>query len=389
MVTRSGWQLDFTGYVQVDATPWDEESIDQLDPSTGEPLSTEKFLIRRGRLRAEARKDGLFGTFELDGNTIDRPTARILAAQVGYAYPAKDPKLILAAGLFRVPFGMEVPMAERDKPFLEPPAFARALFPGNYDGGITASGRLGLVRWAVALVNGAMALDGQWQGADPSSSYDVLGRLGAVIEGPRKFRVELGVSGLTGKGLHAGTPPTKDELQWIDENQDGIVQETELQVLPGAPGLPSESYKRDAIGADVQLHWCLCKLGTGMAFFEAALASNLDRGLIYSDPIASARDLRQLGFAVGLVQNVTRYAMVGARYDRYDADRDALERAGIDLVGVDKVFSTLSVMVSAQWHGARLVGQFDRQRNPFGRADDGTPTTRDADRLMFRAQVGF
>jgi len=377
------------GYVQVDSTPWSEESVDELDPSTGQPLSTEKFVIRRGRLRAEARRDGVFGAFEIDGNTIDRPTARILAAQVGYAFPARDPMLTIAAGLFRVPFGAEVPMSEREKPFLEPPAFARALFPGNYDGGVVVSGRYGLARWSLAMVNGAMAGDRQWTGADPSSSYDLVGRIGAVIEGPRRLRVELGVSGLTGKGVHAGTPPTKDELQWIDENQDGIVQPTELQVVPGAPGTPSESFDREAIGADLQVHWCLCKLGTGMAFFEAALASNLDRGLVYADPIANDRELRELGYAIGVVQHVTPHALVGVRYDRYDADRDALQRAGLDLVGVDKVFSTLSVMVSGTWRDARLVAQYDRQRNPFGRADDGTPTTRDADRVMLRAQVGF
>jgi len=185
------------------------------------------------------------------------------------------------------------------------------------------------------------------------------------------------------------TPPTKDGLQWIDENQDGLVQTTELQVVPGSPGLPSEGFDRRALGADLQVHWCLCELGTGMAFAEVVAATNLDRGLIYADPVASARDLRELGFTVGVVQNVTPYARVGVRYDRYDGDRDAFQRAGLELVGVDQVYSTLSVMAMGVWHEARFVVQYDRGRNPFGIGDDGTPTTRDADRLTLRAQVGF
>jgi hypothetical protein len=33
--------------------------------------------------------------------------------------------------------------------------------------------------------------------------------------------------------------------------------------------------------------------------------------------------------------------------------------------------------------------QYDRERNPFGRGDDGAPTTRADDRVTLRAQVGF
>ncbi|MDB4963053.1 MAG: phosphate-selective porin [Myxococcales bacterium] len=388
-VTRRGWQLDLTGYVQVDSIAWSEESVDEVD-ATGMPLNRERFLIRRGRLRAEARLDGITGAIEFDGNTINGATARLLAAQVGYAYPANGAPLVaIIAGLFRTPFGVEVPMSERLKPFLEPPAFARALFPGNYDAGVMASGGYGLARWSIALVNGAPAFDAQWRGRDPSSSYDLVGRIGAVVEGPLRLRVEAGASALAGTGLHPGTPGTKDELQWVDENQDGIVQTTELQVISGASPTASETFDRQAIGIDLQLHWCLCALGTGMAFFEGALATNLDRGLVYADPIASDRDLRHLGFAVGFVQNVTPHAQIGARYDRYDADRDAAEREGLDIVGIDKVFSTLSVMATARYHEARFVVQYDHERNPFGRGDSGMPSTREADRVSLRAQVGF
>ena len=66
-----------------------------------------------------------------------------------------------------------------------------------------------------------------------------------------------------------------------------------------------------------------------------------------------------------------------------------LEREGVAIVGVHKRFSTLSVMASGRWHEARVVAQYDHERNPFGRADDGSPITRADDRLTVRAQVGF
>lgn len=390
-ITRHGWQVELTGYIQADSVAWSEDSFDELEPTTGQPLNDERFLIRRGRLRADARRDGMSASLELDGNTVDGANARVISAAVGYVYPARGTPIIgVTAGLFKTPFGAEVPASERDKAFLEPPAFARALIPGNYDAGVMAYGHYGVARWAVAMVNGAPVGDLQWRGRDPVSSFELVGRIGAVIEGPRKFRVEVGVSGLAGSGLHPGEPPTKEGLQWVDDNNDGIVNpNTELRAIPGSPGTPSETFDRQAIGGDLQLHWCFCVIGNGTAFAEVALATNLDRGILYADPVAASRDLRHLGFAVGFVQNITPHALVGARYDRYNADRDRNERIGIPVVGVDQVFSTLAIMAAARWNEARFVVEYDHEKNPFGRDDAGMPTTRDADRLTFRAQVGF
>lgn len=382
---RHGWQVDLTGYLQTDAIAYAQDSADQVDAS-GAPLNQERFLVRRGRLRAEARQGDLFGALELDGNTTSGPTARIVGAQVGWHH---EKLVTLTAGLFKTPFGVEVPASERDKAFLEPPAFARALVPGNYDAGVMASGAYGVARWAVAVVNGAPVGDTQWKGKDPAASRDLVGRVGAEIEGPRRVRVEVGVSALVGNGLHPGTPATKDQLQWVDENNDGRVQTTELQIIPGSVATPSQSFDRNALGADVQIHWCLCRLGNGTAFAEGVLATNTDRGLVYADPVAASRDFRELGFALGVVQDLGEYAQAGVRYDRYDADRDVVAQLGTSIVGQHKIFSTLSVMAAGRWHDARLLVQYDHERNPFGRDDSGMPITRSADRLTFRAQVGF
>jgi len=389
-VTHHGWQLDLTGYVQADAVPWDQGSVDELAPGTNQPLNQERFVIPRARLRAEARRDAVSASIDLDGNTLAGATARLLGAQVGWTYALDgEPLVTVSAGLAKIPFGAEVPALERDKPFLEPPAMSRGLFPGAYDAGAQVQGRYGLARWAFAIMNGAPVGDAQWKGRDPSASYDFVGRLGAEVRAPRRLRFEVGVSALTGRGLHPGVTPTKDDIQWVDDNQNGRVDATEIQVIPGSPGEPSVSYAHNALGADVAVHWCVCALGQGTAFFEAAIATNLDRGLIYADPVAAGRDLRQLGIAAGVVQDLGDHAMVGVRYDRYDADRDAMDREGALLVNTHQVFSTLAIMASGRWHDARFIVEYDRQRNPFGRGDDGAPTTRAADRVTVRAQVGF
>jgi GNAT superfamily N-acetyltransferase len=390
VVTRTGWQLDLTGYVQADAVAWSQAAVDELDPSTGQPLNDQRLLIRRGRLRAEAHRGALAAAIELDGNTQSGAVARLLGAQVSWTFaPADPPLVVITAGLFKIPFGAEVPASERDKPFLEAPTASRALFPGNYDAGAMAHGRYGLARWSVAIMNGAPVGDLQWRGKDPSASYDLVGRIGAEVAGPRRLRIEAGVSALSGTGLHPGAPPTKDDIQWVDDNQNGRVDPTEIQIVPGGPGMPSRPFSRGALGADLAVHWCVRALGAGAAFLEAAIATNLDRGVVYADPIATSRDLRQLGFALGVVQDVGPHVQLGARYDRYDADRDAMDQQGAELVNVRKVFSTLAVMASARWSGARIAVEYDHERNPFGRGDGGAPITRAADRLTVRAQVGF
>lgn len=389
--TRRGVQLDFAGYVQVDSIPWSEESLDEID-NEGQPLNEERFLIRRARLHADVRRESYFGSIKFDGNTIDGVTARLLGASAGWILQpekAKPPLVVVAAGLMQIPFGMDVPAAERDKPFLEQPAVLRALFPGNYDAGVMVSGAYGVARWSAAMMNGAPVADLQWQGEDPASSYEFVGRVGFVLDGPRKSHFEGGISALSGKGLHPGAAPTKDDIQWVDRNEDGFIQVNELTVIPGAPGEPSETFTRDALGLDAQVHWCLCKLGTGTAFFELAIARNLDRHLVYADPVAQSRDLRELGFVVGAVQNLGTHASIGVRYDRYNGDRDKIENAGVDVIGADPTFSTLSVMASGRIKEGRVLVQYDRERNPFGRDDTGAQATRSADRITLRAQVGF
>jgi len=393
VAAHPGWRATLSGYVQVDSIAWSQTSVDELDPS-GQPLDEQRILIRRGRLRVEAERAAIFAAFELDGNTQGGPTARILGAQVGWRYrrsdaPAAPPLITATAGLIKIPFGVEVPASERDKPFLEPPTAARALFPGNYDGGAAIEGRYGLARWALAITNGAPVGDAQWKGKDPASSYDFVGRLGADVALPLDLRIVAGVSGLSGTGLHPGTPAIKDSIQWVDDNQNGRVDPTELQIIPGSPGEPSQTFSRSALGGDLQLHWVLDALGDGAAFFEIVAASNLDRGVVYSDPVSLSRDGRQLGITVGAVQRITEHARVGVRYDRYDADRDAHDREGVALVNVHKVFSTLAVNATAEWHDARVTVEYDHERNPFGRGDGGAPITRAADRVTLRAQVGF
>jgi hypothetical protein len=292
-------------------------------------------------------------------------------------------------GLSKIPFGREVPLAERDREVLEPSTAARALFPGNYDAGAQVSARWQGVEATVAVTNGAPVGDAQWRGRDPSASWDLVARVGgrgALVAGAG---LAGGVSLLTGRGVHPGTPAIKEELTWVDANEDGLVQTTELQVIPGAPATPAESFARWAVGADLAWTWCLRRLGPGVAAAEVVLANNLDRGVAYADPIAADRQLRELGWHALVAQSIGRHARVAARLDLYRPDRDAAEFQGAAVVPIDPLYRTLAVAAEGRHREARLIVQLELAENPRGRGLDGAPATRADDRLTVRAQVGF
>ena len=132
------------------------------------------------------------------------------------------------------------------------------------------------------------------------------------------------------------------------------------------------------------------RLGELLLYGELVWASNLDRALYPADPVAAGRDLRELGWYVGFTQELTKWAMLGVRYDRYDPDADATERIAASIVPRDSSFSTVAVALAAIYAPyVRLVVEYDHHTNALGRKPSGAPTTLGSDVLTFRAQAQF
>ncbi len=388
--SHSGWQYDLDSFLQVDAVPYAQASQDEISP-TGDILNKDTISIRRGLVRVTGKKDDFRALIEVNGSTFGG-TASALINEAHVDWVPSEIDVNVQVGLIDIPFGAETPINARYRTFAEQPAFLQAFFPGDRDGGLVARGGYGLLRWTLAADNGAPQRDAQWKGKDPTGSYELIARVGGELALPHEWgrpHITAGISALSGEGLHPGIPPTKDQLTWVDENMDGIVQPTEIQVIPGSPGEPSQKFKRNALGVDAKVEWCLQWAGAGNAFFEGAIATNLDRGVYYADPVATSRDVRELGFMAGAVQHLTKAGFVGVRYDRYDADRDATSQLGTALVGTHRVFSTWAFLVAAERGGARLLFEYDHVQNPLGRATNGAPTTIQDDRAVLRAQVLF
>lgn len=391
-ITELGSAIALSAFVQVDGVAFRQSSVDELNSATGEALNQDRFVLQRARLRAEITRPYVSGALELDANTVNGPQARVFDAEVSARVDGPSgapPYAMLTLGLFRVPFGFETGERENGRLFLDRSHFARAFFPGNNDLGVRLAGGYRFLRYSVAVMNGNPIGDRELPAVDPNRSKDVLVRLGVDARPASWLRIAAGGSGLAGTGFSPGKPSTKDVLVWRDTNENGIVEITEVQAIAGAAATPSRNFDRFALGGELAITVTLPRAGDLRLASEIVWAKNMDRGLFPADPVPLGRDLREIGYHVGLTQEITRYGQLGVRYDWYSPDADASEQLGVSQVPRDPSVSSLAIAGAFRYEFARLVVEYDHRQNALGRAPDGSPTTLPDDSLTFRGEVTF
>jgi hypothetical protein len=383
-----------SGLIQVDSVLFHQSSVDQLDPSTGQALNEDRFILRRARLTTDISRGIMHGYVSVEANSQADPALRVQAAEVALLDPQRSedgdlPWIMLSAGLSPVPLSHGLLEKDETRLLFEPPTWVGAMFPGRRD--LMARVRAGyrFLRAELAVMNGEPALTAV-PVHDENAAKDVLGRITVAGELTRNVHVSVSGALLLGTGFHRGRLQSKDTLVWNDENQDNFVQTTELAVVAGAAAEPSKNFSRHAIAGDVQLVTRVPVLGETHANAEVVFAENMDRNLFPADPVSQGRDVRELGVAVSLQQRITRFGELGVRFDYYDPDFDANERQGVALVPYDASFTTWTftgaVYVAP---GGRIAFEYNRRQNPLGRDDNGTPTTLASDSCTVRAQLSF
>ena len=393
-LARLAW-LTVSGFVQADLNV-NQTSQDQLNSSSGAPLNDNRFFIRRARLSAAVDQQYLAGIVEIDANTVNGAQVRPMDVEATVKWPGGSvPLLALTAGLFKIPFGFEVIERDRDRIFTERSTFIRALFPGEYDLGARLAGGWRFVRYALAVQNGEPLGESTFPVRDPNQAKDITGRLGIVSQVAKNVKVQAGFSGLTGKGFHKGTPPTKPTLTWLDLNENGQNNGgPELVVSPGTSGQPSQNFSRYAVGADalVSVRY-LQNSGTTISA-EFARASNLDRWFLIADPYGPlGRDLREWGYYIAAVQDLGRHFQLGLRYDYYNPDLDSTDRQAGELVLSSQAISTVSAAAAlvgkAGGISGRIVAEYDWVADHQGRDSSGIPTDLKNNVFTLRGEVAF
>lgn len=384
-------QVTVGGFLQVDSVAYHQASISELSPA-GTPVNQSRFVLRRGRVGLVYARGLVGGALQIDVNTVNALAVRPVNAELSVMWwrdGDTSARVRGSLGLIRIPFGREVIEPSRDRFFLERSNAAQAFFPGVWDLGAKGEGGWRGFHFALAVMNGEPIGEKTFPGLDPNPSKDLLGRFGFdVTRGP--LRVLAGVSGLRGRGFHAGNPAGKDTLVWRDVNEDGAVQDTEVQVIAGSAATPSANFDRFALGADVAAAVNVPRLGPLQLMGEVTWAANLDRGLVPADPVAAGRDLRQTGYYVGFTQALGPYAAVGLRYDWYQPDADASERIGAAVVPRNNRFATLALAAAFVYGPSlRFLLEYDRNANALGRFPSGFPRTLGRDVVTLRGQLNF
>ncbi len=384
-----GRHLAFTGFAQADLhlSQASENEVQQ----GGALMNENRFLIRAARPRLDVDYTYAKLQLELDGNTVRGPELRLFHAFGTAVLPgrhADDPPIAaFSLGLMDTPFGYEVGLLpQRLQMFAERSLASRAFFPGIPDVGMRFFGGLGFVRWSVGLMNG-QPLDTAQSLRAPISPRDVSFRLGVATQPTRALEIRGGVSGLRGKGFHPGAEATKNSISWVDVNEDGTIQPSELVALPATAAAPSVLYDRWMVGADLQAV-LKTKLGLTQVAAEVYVASNYDRNFQISDPVLLGQDTRQLGAYASIVQDLGRFFVVGFRYDLYNPNLDAFDSQAGKLVPNKQVIHTFAPMVGVVLPGrARLVLEYDFIRDGIARDARGLPTDLANDAFNLRMQV--
>jgi hypothetical protein len=418
----AGWPVGafaqaLAGYVQADFVR-SQESQDQLNQGSGQPLNVDRFLIRRARLKLSDAWAHAEYAAEADLNTVQGPQLGIRHLEVALGWPRRaapppiaradqtaperapepaspDLQVRLGAGVFRAPFGHDVyELSAAERLFAEPSLLSQALFPGEYDVGARLTVRYRTLGLTLAAQNGEPIGSRPFPGRDPNAAKDLFARFtGGGALHPR-VQVQGGLSTTFGQGFHPGILPGKDVLVWRDLNEDGILQPTELQLIRGASGTPAENFERWGLGADLQLRAQLPFWGALHFTAEAAATQNLDRGLRPSSPVLLGRPERGLAAYASLTQEVGRYALVGVRGDFYQPSMDQAGMQGGELVRQREVFTAYSAAAAVRFgeqegRRGRLMAEYTHRQDPLGRSAAGAPADLANDSLTLRLQVEF
>jgi hypothetical protein len=379
------------GYVQAQYQQ-SQLSQDQLD-ANGSTLNQNRFLVRRARLRVDRGWEYASATLEVDGNNLSGLAFGLRRAEASVLLRAKDPAapplVALTAGLTVIPFGHELYEPNLTRLFLERTTGSRAFFPGDADFGATLGGALGFFRYSLGVFDGTPVPDSQPSaiGFDPTSEKDFMARFGADVTPAKDLGLSGGVSFVGGSGFHAGTSATKATLQWQDANQNGAVDPGEVIGVPGQAATPSQTFAHWALGVDLQARF-KTPVGRGVLYGEAYVGSNFDRGLYVADPAQTGVNLREIGWYVAYIQEVTRWGVVGLRVDSYNPNADATTQLGGTLLPLDQTITTWSPLVGLVLPDrARLVFEYDHILNHSGLDPRGVPAGLPEDQWALRLQV--
>jgi hypothetical protein len=313
-------RFKFSGYVQA---RWEtsENKSDTVrvtgSPPVATPANTERFYIRRARLKLTYDAAPLSqAVIQIDGTSGTAGIMRLLEAYVALFDPWTPlHQHSLTIGQMNVPFGWEI---ERSSSVRELPERSRAenvLFPGERDRGIKfVSQWTPQIETVLGAFNGGGINDATFVTSDPTRAKDLLARARysqGVVDGS--------VSVLDGEAL---TPLTGTDVMTDRQRLGADVQLYYEAPRAGGGSLRGELYVGHDVNPDSVRALTTTAGGSGGTLLRPG-----------ADPAHFATDVT--GWYVMWVQNAGERLQFAARYDTYDPntdlDHDQFERWSLGL----------------------------------------------------------
>lgn len=324
-------RFKFSGYLQArwETTENKSDSVKVAgNPAVVTPANTERFYIRRGRLKLTYDSSPLSqAVVYFDGGT-DR-TVRLLEAYVTLLDPwTLQHRHGLTVGQMNVPFGWEL---ERSSSVRELPERSRAenvLFSGERDRGLKlVSQWTDMIQTTLGVFNGGGINDPEFPNTDPTRGKDLAARL-RVAQGV----VDGGVSWYDGTGIVA---LTGGDLE-TERTRLGLDAEAYYELpLLGGGSLRGEYYGgRNANADSVRVLVVAPTAGNPVRLLRAG--ANADH---------LTTDFR--GGYLMWVQNLGEKLQGAVRYDVFDpntdVDHDQFDRVGLGINYFYDGFTRLTV----------------------------------------------
>ncbi len=304
----------------------------------GTPLNSDRFLVRRARLRARSRLGVRGGHARARGQ--HRPAdLSVGIRRAGGRAPlprrqTRTTRLPLdhaeRAGVTDLPFGFELAESSRSAtPSWSVRSPRRALFPTEADVGAKLSGPIGFVRYGVA---GApmVSLSTRERAAskDPNSGQrHHRSRRRWTSRSRLAIPASLGgASLLSERASTPGTEATKRGVVWRDLDEDRVVDAGEILACADVAETP---VRRTSIagrsGSDLGVSFEDLTRPHSRLYGEVYVGQGYDRGFLPSDPVTGGVDVRQAGGYAALVQDITSTASPASSYAVYDPNSDLIE----------------------------------------------------------------
>ncbi len=286
--------LKISGYIQ-SRYEWHDDANFGLD-AAGKPLGTNRFFVRRGRLKAVHATANAEYLLQIDA-TGDGVVVK--DAEATFIDTWTPLKLHLTMGQFKVPFGYEILQSSGEREMPERSLVIRKLFPGERDRGLRLKAQYGHLRFNGAVINGnAFTTDSQYGTFDQTSFKDLVGRVGAEFG-----FVTLGVSGHWGHELKTTSAKA---------------------ATAAVPAMPAsyDNFSRLRVGADAQVYAVVPKLGKFALKGEIIWAR--DKNIEFSGVAANpCKDATAFGWYLTMVQDLGTHLGVVVRVDQFDPNTSA------------------------------------------------------------------